>query len=170
MNRNRFTALSLLLSSAVTISVTAEVETPFNVCTWENNCKAAVSHTFDDNTAGQTGAGQEAFDAKGFKMTLFTVTGSMNPNWTKLNDAFAKGHEIASHSVLHGGTMPDNECPTSQSTIREQVPGEKCITIAYPNCNIPNPQTQLKMCYIAGRVCGLCYAQLTGTQKFYTFN
>ncbi|HEX3019029.1 MAG TPA: polysaccharide deacetylase family protein [Chitinispirillaceae bacterium] len=153
MNRNRIIASALLLSSAVVISVTAAVEAPFTVCTWENDCKAAVSHTFDDNTAGQTGAGQQAFDAKGFKMTLFTVTGSMNPNWNNLKNAFEKGHEIASHSVSHGGTMSDNECPTSQSTIKEKVPGEKCITVAYPNCNIPNPQTQLQKCYIAGRIC-----------------
>ncbi|NLG16654.1 MAG: polysaccharide deacetylase family protein [Fibrobacter sp.] len=153
MNRTRFFALALLLSSAVTNAVTAAVAAPFKICIWENNCQAAISHTFDDNTAGQTGAGQEAFDAKGFKMTLFTVTESMNPNWTKLKGAFARGHEIASHSVSHSGTMPDDECPTSQNTIRKEVPGEKCITVAYPNCNIPYQQTKLKSCYIAGRVC-----------------
>lgn len=153
MNRKALNVVTFLLSSAVIISATAAVEAPFTVCTWENNCKAVVSHTFDDNTAGQTGAGQEAFDAKGFKMTLFTVTGSMNPNWTKLKSAFAKGHEIASHSVTHPQTMSDAECPASQNTIQEKVPGEMCVTVAYPNCNIPNPQTQLKKCYIAGRVC-----------------
>ncbi len=153
MDGARFIALALLLSSAMTNAVSAAVEGPFKVCIWENNCKAAISHTFDDNTAGQTGAGQEAFDAKGFKMTLFTVTESMSPNWSKLKNAFARGHEIASHSVYHSGTMSDDECPTSQSTIRKEVPGEKCITVAYPNCNIPYQQTKLKSCYIAGRVC-----------------
>ena len=128
------------------------VETPFEVGTWANFCQGAVSHTFDDNTANQTGIAQPMFDAKGFHMTLFTVT-NWGPDWTKLKAAFAKGHEIASHSVTHPQTMPDAECATSQATIREKVPGEPCITIAYPNCNIPNPQTELKRCYIAGRIC-----------------
>ncbi|MBN1758158.1 MAG: polysaccharide deacetylase family protein [Chitinispirillaceae bacterium] len=145
------TFLSFLLF--ITGSSFSAVESPFEVGTWANFCQGAVSHTFDDNTAGQTGTAQPMFDAKGFHMTLFTVTGSMNPNWAKMKTAFAKGHEIASHSVTHAQTMPDAECPTSQATIRQQVPGEPCITIAYPNCNVPNPQNELKRCYIAGRIC-----------------
>lgn len=148
----RFRTVPLLAFFAV-FSVNAAVEAPFEVGTWANFCKGAVSHTFDDNTSGQTGVAQPIFDGKGLHMTLFTVTQSMNPNWTKMKSAFAAGHEIASHSVTHSGTMPDAECPTSQNTIRQQVPGEPCITIAYPNCNIPNPQTELKRCYIAGRIC-----------------
>ncbi len=148
----RFRTVPLLALSAV-FSINAAVEAPFEVGTWANFCQGAVSHTFDDNTAGQTGVAQPIFDAKRLHMTLFTVTQSMNPNWTKMKSAFAAGHEIASHSVTHAGTMPDAECPPSQNTIRRQVPGEPCITIAYPNCNVPNPQTELKRCYIAGRIC-----------------
>ncbi|NLE02994.1 MAG: polysaccharide deacetylase family protein, partial [Fibrobacter sp.] len=143
----------LFMGAAIGSSFSATVDEPFEVATWGNFCKAAVTHTFDDNTRGQTTVAQPIFDAKGFHMTLFTVTNSMNPLWSNLKNAFAKGHEIGSHSVSHPQTMSDAECPTSQKTIQQQVPGEKCVTIAYPNCNIPTPQTELKRCYIAGRIC-----------------
>lgn len=142
-----------VLSQTLLFSVFAAVEQPFEVGTWAHFCKGAVTHTFDDNTQGQTTIAQPLFDAKDFHMTLFTVTGSMNPLWSNLKNAFAKGHEIASHSVTHPGTMGDAECPTSQSTIKQQIPGEMCVTIAYPNCNIPTTQTELKKCYIGGRIC-----------------
>ena len=148
-----FRFFTLYLLGAFTIPISAITGSDFEIGKWANFCQGAVSHTFDDNTAGQTQVAQPLFDAKGLHMTLFTCTGTMNPNWENLKKAFAKGHEIASHSVTHAGTMPDAECPTSQATIREKVPGEKCITVAYPNCNIPSPTTNLKRCYIAGRVC-----------------
>jgi oligosaccharide reducing-end xylanase len=148
------TCAAVFFSASLSTSIAiAGVESPFEIGTWKNFAKGAVSHTFDDNTAGQTSIAQPLFDAKGFHMTLFTVTSSMNPNWTNLSKAFEKGHEIASHSVTHAQTMPDVECPTSQKTIQQKVSGEKCVTVAYPNCNIPNPQTELKKCYIAGRIC-----------------
>lgn len=145
--------LTFCLIGAFVIPLSATTAADFEIGKWANFCQGAVSHTFDDNTANQTKVAQPLFDAKGLHMTLFTVTGSMSPNWTNLKSAFAKGHEIGSHSVTHGGTMPDAECPTSQATIKQNVPGEPCITIAYPNCNIPSPTTNLKRCYIAGRVC-----------------
>ena len=148
---NRF--FTLCLTGALAIPVSATTASDFEIGKWANFCQGAVSHTFDDNTAGQTQVAQPMFDAKGLHMTLFTCTGTMNPNWENLKKAFAKGHEIASHSVTHPGTMPDAECAPSQATIREKIPGEQCITIAYPNCNVPTSTTNLKRCYIAGRVC-----------------
>jgi hypothetical protein len=153
MNRITGNAVTLLLSVALGSMVSAGVEAPFEIGTWGNFAKGAVSHTFDDNTTNQTGSGQAAFDQYGFHMTLFTVTQSMNPNWEKLKTAFAKGHEVASHSVTHpNGTMPASELSPSQKKIQEKVPGEKCATIAYPNCNTPGDGEVLKY-YIAGRNC-----------------
>lgn len=134
------------------VTAFSEVDAPFEVGTWANFCQGAVSHTFDDNTAGQTDVAQPLFDAKGLHMTMFIVTG-WGANWGKLQSAHAKGHEIASHSVTHPQTMPDAECPTSQTTIQQEVPGEPCVTIAYPNCNVPGSRTELARCYIAGRSC-----------------
>lgn len=147
-----FKTAASVVSAAYVFSGFAAVEAPFEVGDWGNFCKGAVSHTFDDNTAGQISKGQPVFDEKGFHMTMFVVTG-WGPNWGNMKSAFAKGHEIASHSQTHGGTMSDAESAPSQSIIKENVPGEKCVTVAYPNCNVPNPQTNLKQCYIAGRVC-----------------
>jgi hypothetical protein len=144
---------TFFIFGASVIPVSATTASDFQIGTWANFCQGAVSHTFDDNTTHQTDSGQALFDAKGFHMTLFTVTGAMSPNWTRLKAAFTKGHEIASHSVTHPGTMPDAECPTSQATIRQNVPGEMCVTVAYPNCNEPTTTTFLKKCYIAGRIC-----------------
>lgn len=146
----RFFALYLL--GAFIISVSAAVDEPYNVGDWANFCQGAISHTFDDNTAQQTGQGQTAFDEKGFHMTLFTCTGTMSPNWTNLKNAFSKGHEIASHSVSHPQTMPVSELSSSQNTIKEKIPGEMCVTIAYPNCNSPGDAQVVKY-YIAGRNC-----------------
>ena len=48
--------------------------------------------------------------------------------------------------------MPTSELSTSQKDIQKNVPGEKCATIAYPNCNTPGDQQVLQY-YIAGRNC-----------------
>jgi hypothetical protein len=87
-------------------------------------------------------------------MTIFTITGGDNTGtWTALDSAFAHGHEIASHSVTHPtGTMPASELGPSQLAIQQNVPGEKCATIAYPNCNTPGDNLVLQY-YIAGRNC-----------------
>ncbi len=126
--------------------------TVFEIGTWADFCQGAVSHTFDDNTPGQTSIAAPMFEAKGFHITLFTATGTMNPNWYNLKEAFSKGHEIGSHSVTHAQTMHASECATSQQTIRQKVPGELCVTIAYPNCNTPGKEA-VEKCYIAGRNC-----------------
>ena len=50
------------------------------------------------------------------------------------------GHEIASHTVSHTdlSTLSDeaqtNELKNSQISIKANVPGQKCLTLAYPNC------------------------------------
>lgn len=147
----RFFAICVLGASVIPLSAAPVAE--YEIGKWADFCQGAVSHTFDDNTAHQTDSGQALFDAKGFHMTLFVITGQVT-DWAKYKAAFAKGHEIASHSVTHPGTMPDAESAPSQAAIKKSVPGEMCASIAYPNCNIPTPTTtSLKKCYIAGRVC-----------------
>jgi len=148
------------LLSALAITSAASTAPTFEIGTWGNFCQGAISHTFDDygmsgtgNAAGANGAGEAAFDAKGFHSTIFVVTGSASAaTWTNCKYAFAKGHEIASHSVTHSGTMPTSELAPSQNAVRQNVPGEKCVTIAYPNCNTPG-DAQVLQYYIAGRNC-----------------
>jgi hypothetical protein len=136
--------------------LTASASSPtFEIGTWGNFAQGAFSQTFDDYGMSGLGqiaggnAGQAAFDAYGFHMTIFVVAGS-NSNWAPLKTAFAKGHEIASHNNNHdsnaSGIVP------SQTTIKQNVPGEKCVTMAYPNCNTPG-DAQVLQTYIAGRNC-----------------
>lgn len=139
----------LAVSAAFAVpSFAAQVESPFEVGTWGNFAKGAISHTFDDNTTGQIKSAMPAFDEKGFKMTFFVVT-SWFSDWSPYKEAFKNGHEIASHTVSHNSS--DNEFQNSKNTIKQNVPGEMCVTVAYPNCN-QNSANTLNY-YIAGRNC-----------------
>jgi hypothetical protein len=142
---------ALCLFAVLLIPVSAEVAAPYEVGTWGNFAQGAVSFTFDDNTPNQIAVAQPLFDEKGFHMTMFLVI-KWGPNWENYKAAFAKGHEIASHSITHPQTMPASEAGPSQDTIKKNVPGEMCVSIAYPNCNEPDEQT-LKKYYITGRIC-----------------
>ena len=156
MTRSRLLVLFLLGAFLIAVS-TAGAQT-FEIGTWGNFCQGALSHTFDDYpNYGAThivSTGRDAFDAKKFHMTIFTITSGDNTStWTALDSAFTHGHEIASHSVTHpSGTMPASELGPSQLAIQQHVPGEKCATIAYPNCNTPG-DNQVLQYYIAGRNC-----------------
>ncbi len=155
MGKKLVNSAAFLMSSALFFSSSAAVDGSFEIGTWGNFCKGAISHTFDDyptsSTDQQVSSGQAAFDEKGLPMTLFVLPSSCNDgNWNSLKAAFAKGHEIASHNNQHnseaGGLKP------SQNTIKSKVPGEMCATIAYPNCNTPG-DGQVLQTYIAGRNC-----------------
>jgi hypothetical protein len=64
-----------LLGTCV-IGASAAGEPSFEVGTWGNFCRGAFTHTFDDNTPNQTKIAQPLFDARGFHITLFAITGS----------------------------------------------------------------------------------------------
>ncbi len=150
--------LLLFLCVMIGASVMAQIPSAYRVGTWKDFKPAAVSYTFDDNTSNQIPVAIPLFDNYGFKTTLFTVTQSMNPNWNNIKSAASKGHEIASHTVTHADLSnsnlqtQDNELKNAQSTINTQVPSQKCVTVAYPNCNIGDVSTIQKY-YIAGRTC-----------------
>jgi hypothetical protein len=129
--RNSFFLMPVL---GIFVGVSFAASPTVEVGTWGNFAKGAISHTFDDypytGTLQQVGSGQEAFDAKKLHMTLFVITKSVT-DWTKLNDAFKKGHEIASHTQTHGSNA--SELGPSQQDIKKNVPGEMCVSLAYPN-------------------------------------
>jgi len=139
---------SLLIAGTMTCIVSAgSVEKPFEVGTWANFCKGAVSHTFDDNTKNQLSKGVPLFNEKGFHMTIFTSQ-AFNPDWPGLKEAFAKGHEIGSHSVGHNENATD--FAASQKAIQDKIPGELCISYAYPYCQYPAGADKV---YVASRGC-----------------
>jgi hypothetical protein len=153
----------LLLTAFTGESFSQNVASPYQVGTWQGFRSGAVSYTFDDNLPNQLAIAIPMFDQFGFKVTLFTVTGGSSvwawpANWSGLQKAAAEGHEIASHTITHPyfNQIPDSvqqkECELSQDTINAHIPGNQCITIAYPYC-IPGNEATDANYYIAGRGC-----------------
>ena len=120
--------------------------------TWAGFRTAAVSFTFDDGAPSHVTDVGPLFDNYGFKATFNLVT-NWNPNWTGFQGMASNGHEIASHSDNHGNPMPNNEIASSKATINDNIKNNECITLAYPNCTVPDEATVLQN-YIAGRICG----------------
>lgn len=150
--------ISLLLASLMFGTLAeAQVAANWEVGTWYQFKPAAVSYTIDDGTARQFSVALPIFDSYNYKVTLNTVI-NWSPNWGNLSTLSKNGHEIASHTVSHlnfsGASVSsqDTECKNSQSTINSNVTNTKCVTIAYPNCNMGDRATISKY-YIAGRVC-----------------
>jgi peptidoglycan/xylan/chitin deacetylase (PgdA/CDA1 family) len=148
----------LLVSLLLSFCAKAQIPSTYQKGTWKDFKPAAVSYTFDDNTSNQISVAIPMLDNYGYKATLFTVTQSMNPSWSNIKSAAANGHEIASHTVTHADFNStsvgnqDTELKNSQNTINNQIPDKKCVTVAYPNCNIGDVPTIQKY-YIAGRTC-----------------
>ena len=132
------------------VSAASDDASKYKIGTWGNFAQGAISHTFDDNmNMDPTKPEQTAFNDKKFHITLFVITGQ-SPNWKNCQGSFAKGHEIGSHSVSHGNPSPSSEYSPSQKAIQQNVPGEKCVTYAYPNCSNPGGATKV---FIAARTC-----------------
>jgi peptidoglycan-N-acetylglucosamine deacetylase len=135
------------------------VAPPYEIAVWAGFRTAAVSHTFDDGCSNQFAIAVPMFNAKGLKLTLFTVTsGGLFPGWDKLQDAASHGHEIASHTVTHQtlGSLPLDqqlmEETNSQNAINANISGQRCVTLAYPNCVLGNSAYTVRY-YIGARTC-----------------
>jgi peptidoglycan/xylan/chitin deacetylase (PgdA/CDA1 family) len=127
---------------------------PYQVGNWPEFRTAAVSYTFDDGCSNQFAIAIPMFNEFGYKLTLFTITGA-SPNWPGLRNAASQGHEVASHTVTHPTLTPSNEVAelsNSKAAIEANVPGQKCVTIAYPYCSPSTPSVTAQY-YIAGRHC-----------------
>jgi hypothetical protein len=136
----------------------AQIATNYEVGTWFQFKTAAVSYTFDDNTSNQLPVAMPLFNKFGFKMTFNTVINWAGSLWPQLLAASQNGHEIASHTVTHldlstaSVANQDTELKNSQATINSNITNTKCVTTAYPNCNIGD-RTTISKYYIAGRTC-----------------
>ncbi len=150
-------AIALLTTS---IGGAGTVSPPYQIGTWQGFRQAAVSYTFDDDLPNQYSIAVPMFNAKGFKMTLFTVTTWLpGASWTPVQTAAAYGHEVASHTVTHQDLTTltavgvTSEVTDSQNAINANVPGQQCITLAYPYCNPPFNTAVVSNLYIAARGC-----------------
>ena len=125
------------------------------IATWSGDRKGAASFTFDDGAPSHVSDAGPLFEKYGYRATFNLVTG-WNPDWNGFQGLANKGHEIASHSDTHGNPMSGEEA-SSKSTIENKIKQKYgCITVAYPNCTVPNKQA-VKANYIIGRICNGSY-------------
>jgi oligosaccharide reducing-end xylanase len=113
------------------------------------------------------------FNAYGYTVTLFTVTGWVT-NWRELTAAAAHGHEIGGHTVdhvrLHGLSTTDEirQYKLSQDTIALYCPKQQLFTIAYPYGQ-SGKESLCAQYFIAGRNCVGAMVSPTPT-NFYEIN
>ncbi|MBQ5610021.1 MAG: polysaccharide deacetylase family protein [Fibrobacteraceae bacterium] len=135
----------IALASSMSFAQTAEI------ADWAGFRKAATSFTFDDGAPSHVSDGAPTFDKYGYKATFHLVT-NWNPNWSGFQTLANNGHEIASHSSSHPTTMNGEEASSKQAIERQITQNYGSLTVAYPNCNVPNESSVLQN-YIAGRIC-----------------
>ncbi len=152
-------AFLLTMFLAIPGSFAGSVVAPYEVGTWEGFRPAAVSYTFDDNLASQYSTAVPMFHAAGFRMTLNTVINYWTSfTWAQAQTAASYGDEIASHTVTHSSlntlsaSQLTDELVGSQNTINFYITNESCITLAYPNCVVPD-ETVVAQYYVAARGC-----------------
>jgi len=149
----------LIVISTTTVTFAGSVAAPYQIGTWEGFRPAAISYTFDDNVPNQYSIAVPMFHQAGFKITLFTVINYWTSfTWSMAQTAASYGDEIGSHTVTHtslntvSATQLTNELANSQSTINSRITNQLCVTLAYPNCAVPN-ETVVAQYYIAARGC-----------------
>ena len=134
-----------LFAATATFAQTAEIGT------WAGFRKGAVSFTFDDGAPSHVSDAGPLFDKYGYKAT-FNLVVNWNPDWSGFGNMAKNGHEIASHSNTHPQNMSGEE-ESSKKTIAGKIQQKYgVITLAYPNCNVPNESAVLQN-YIVGRIC-----------------
>ncbi|MBR4559902.1 MAG: polysaccharide deacetylase family protein [Fibrobacter sp.] len=134
------------------------------IATWSGFRKGATSFTFDDSAPSHVSDAGPLFDKYNYKATfnLIVSAGWNTPDWNGFQKMADTGHEMASHSDSHpgNGAMPNSEIASSKSHINDKINQKYgCITLAYPNCNVPD-ERQVLQNYIAGRVCNASWAQI----------
>ena len=119
--------------------------------TWAGFRKGAVSFTFDDGAPSHVSDAGPLFDKYGYKAT-FNLVVNWSPDWSGFGNMAKNGHEIASHSNTHGQNMSGEEASSKQAIAGKIQQKYGIITLAYPNCNVPNESAVLQN-YIVGRIC-----------------
>ena len=134
-----------LFAATATFAQTAEIGT------WAGFRKGAVSFTFDDGAPSHVSDAGPLFDKYGYKAT-FNLVVNWNPDWSGFGNMAKNGHEIASHSNTHGQNMSGEEASSKKAIEGKIQQKYGIITLAYPNCNVPNESAVLQN-YIVGRIC-----------------
>lgn len=139
-------------SAAGLFAATSAFAQTAEIATWAGFRKAAVSFTFDDGAPSHVSDAGPMFAKYGYTGT-FNLVFNWNPDWSGFQKLADAGHEIASHSNSHGNNMSGEEA-SSKTNIGGKIKQKYgIITVAYPNCNVPNESAVLQN-YIVGRICG----------------
>ena len=139
------------VAAALVLGVSAVFAQSVEIATWSGFRKGAASFTFDDGAPSHVTDAGPLFDKYGYKAT-FNLVVDWNPNWTGFQNMANNGHEIASHSNTHSQVMTGEEASSKQGIEAQISQKYGCITLAYPNCNVPDESAVLAN-YIAGRIC-----------------
>lgn len=130
-----------LLQAADDITITA----------FKNDCRAAVSFTFDDGHLTHVTDTAPAFERYGFRATWYPVVGwtpqTVDPSkkkpkvsWEQWRVLAAKGHEIGNHSMTHLNLKKVTDTATLQREIDDAFDrmttaiGQSPLSFAYAFC------------------------------------
>jgi hypothetical protein len=143
-----------------------DAEQTASICLWRNDALAAFSLTIDDNCAVNVPWWKEMITKHGLRPTWFLVTEDVagphpeaGGTWELWRGLVAAGCDVQSHSVTHlrhlGATWPGiaHEYAASQQAIDSNMPGHRCLAIAYPggkDMALNDPAVAAKH-YLAGR-------------------
>ncbi len=157
MKNHPLKTITLLLVIIQIQIANGQIDPAYEIGTWKNFTNAAVSYTWDDNTAKQLTVAKPIFDNYGFKTTFF-ITTNWGPNWAAFQTASTDGHEVASHSKSHPNfgnldeTQRLEELEGSKNAINANISGNQCLTFAYPYC-VVGDNAQTESLYISARTC-----------------
>ena len=135
-----------------------------SVCLWKDDSLAALSITIDDNWAPDHPWWLEMGRKYGLRLTWFVITGRVGTglNWGTWDDfrkLFHEGHDVQSHTLTHLHTESpewkgiEPEYVVSQRAIEKEIPGDKCLALAYPggpNSALNDPEIAAKY-YVCAR-------------------
>lgn len=114
-----------------------------SLATWPRNAPAAFSITFDDDFSNQYTLAYPILTELNVRATFFVITKYLDRRlygvgWDEFRAMSQAGHEIESHSEYHpdfskldSGTALA-ELQNSQKTIEKQLPGKRCLFLAWP--------------------------------------
>ncbi len=115
-----------------------------SLCLWKDDAVAAGSIGTDDNEAYNLPAWLPLLKKYDLHSTWWLITGDIggqgnSGTWEMWKNVFAQGHDVQSHSVCHLNTKDpkwtgkmDDEYGNSQKAVNENVPGARCLTLAFP--------------------------------------
>lgn len=147
-----------------------------SVKTWANDKKSAFSFTFDDSFISQYTYALPILDQFGIKATFFVISGAVTDGlpqdwrygyWWQFRQMAAEGHEIGAHTMTHPDltTLKTGSLDTpgtllyelyqSKMKIENEIPGYKCISLAYPYCSYDSTvENESAKYFEAARTCG----------------